>query len=221
MDIEQQKFKTFAVTIRPRNGIDDDAVTVVTEWIRKRSQYYHVITEKTGSAKHIHAALYLRLEITKSNMNTLLCRLGKKIGLDNEEITVMRQGLKILYSNDFVTTYLNKDDDTVVIATSLPEKQLLESWYPPKPLPLNKKKVQRHSKYYWDLEALWFTHKRPIEECNTQNVRNFLFNMMYAKRLIPVIRDDKSIVQTARHLTRFINKKDESTIELAPFENEE
>jgi len=221
MDNDNLKFKTFAITIRPRDGIDDDAIAVVNDWIRKRCEYYHVVTEKTGSARHIHAALYLRLEITKSNMNTLLCRLGSKIGLDNDEISVLRKGLKILYSNDFVTSYLNKDDDTKVISTSLPESKFLDSWYPPKPLSRNKKHIQRHSKYYWELEALWFQHKRPIEEVNTQNVRNFLFNMMYCKRLIPVIRDDKSIVQTARHLTRFINKKDESTIELAPFENEE
>lgn len=221
MDLESQKFKTYAITLRPRDGIDDDAVAVVTDWVRKRSEYYHIVTEKTGSARHLHAALYLRLEITKSNMNTLLCRLGKKIGLDNDELSVLRKGLKILYSNDFVSTYLDKDDDTEVIVSCLPEYKFLESWYPPKPLPLNKKKLQRHSKYYWELEALWFQHKRPIDEVNTQNIRNFLFNMMYCKRLIPVLKDDKTIIQTAKHLSRWINRKDESTIEIPPFDNEE
>jgi len=51
--------------------------------------------------------------------------------------------------------------------------------------------------------------------------RDFLFNMMYNERCINVIRDDKAIVQTARHLVRWLNKATHSTIELAPFEKEE
>ena len=74
---------------------------------------------------------------------------------------------------------------------------------------------------YWELEKLWYEHSRPGIEVNTENVRHFLFSMMYNKRLINIIKDDKTIIQTARHLTRWINKVDYSTIELAPFEKEE
>jgi len=45
--------------------------------------------------------------------------------------------------------------------------------------------------------------------------------MMYAERVLPVMRDDKTIVQTARHLVRWLNKTSYSSIELAPFEKEE
>ena len=221
MNNEIQKFRTFAITIRPRNGIDDDAIIVVTEWIRKRCTHYYIVTEKEGSAKHIHAALYLKVSVTRSQILTVLLRLGAKIDLDNDEIAVLRKGLRILYSNDFVENYLSKDDNTEVVASCLPESSTLLSWYPPKPQPLTKKIAARHSKYYWELEALWNLHKRPIEEANTPNIRNFLFNMMYNKRLIPVIKDDKSIIQVAKHLTRWINRKDESTIEIPPFETEE
>jgi hypothetical protein len=44
---------------------------------------------------------------------------------------------------------------------------------------------------------------------------------MYSLRILPVIKDDKTIIQTARHLTRWLTKKEHSTIELPPFEKEE
>lgn len=222
MSGDQQKFKSYAITIRPRNGIDEDQLPLVTDWIKKRCSHYHIVTEKEGSARHLHAAMYLLTPVKRSNMTVVLGRLGKKIGMDAEEICVMNRGVRILYSNDFVTNYLDKDDDTVVIASCLPEMGSLNSFYPPKPVAdVNQRKVAKHSKYYWELEKLWYEHKRPIDEPNTQNMRNFLFDMMYNKRLIPVIKDDKSILQVSRHLTRWVKKVDESTLELAPFEKEE
>lgn len=212
------KFSTFALTIRPRNGIDDGQLAVVTQWIRKRSTYYHIITEKSGPERHVHAALFLKQAVTKSNLTTILVRLCKdKLSFSPDELPILRKGIKILYNNDFIESYMDKDDATQVIATELPSQSHMESWFPPKPL----KKAEKHSHYYWNLEELWYKHQSPTIEFNTENARNFLFNLMYNLRTIPVIRDDKQIVQTARHLVRWLTKKDYSTIQLAPFENEE
>lgn len=217
-----QKFKTYALTIRPRNGIDNGALNLISDWIRKRCEFYHIITEKTGHERHVHAALFLKMPITKSNMNTLLVRLAKdSLGFDPEELTVLRKGVKILYSNDFIENYLDKDDDTEVVQTNLPATNHLDSWYPPKPIDPETSKQQKHSHYYWELERLWYMYMSPTYEVNTKTVRDFLFNMMYSERCINVIRDDKTIVQTARHLVRWINKTTTNTIELAPFEQEE
>jgi len=217
---EQCKFKTFALTVRPRDGISDQQVSILTAFIKKRTDHHHVVTEKLGSERHVHAALYLKTAITKSNFATLLTRLCKNtLDFDETELSVVRKGIKILYNNDFVENYLDKDDDTVVISTDLPESSHLESWYPPKPV--TKSKTQKHSAYYWELEKLWYELQSPTVEVHTLNARHFLYRLMYSDRVIPIIRDDKQIVQTARHLVRFINKADQSTIDLAPFEKEE
>lgn len=184
-----QKFRTYAVTLRPRNGIDDSQASKIVAWMKKRCTHLHVVSEKTGSARHVHAALYLKMDVTRSNFATVLVRLGAQLGFDEEEKVILRKGIRILYSDDFVQSYLDKDDDTEVLISDLPAVGTLYDWYPPKPSPVVH--TAKHSKYYWDLELLWNTHKRPVEECNTQNVRNFLFDMMYNKRCIPVIRDDK------------------------------
>lgn len=216
------KFSTYALTIRPRDGIDDGQIAVVTAFIKKRSDYYHIITEKTGHERHLHAACFFKMSVTKSNLATLLVRLAKNtLRLTEEEIPVLRKGIKILYNNDFIEKYMDKNDDTVVIASELPPAGHMESFFPPKPAPPETRKKEKHSAYYWNLEELWYKHVTPTTEVNTINARHFLFNMMYNLRLIPVIRDDKQIVQTARHLTRWIKKTDTDTIQMAPFEYEE
>ena len=219
MDV--QKYRTFAFLWRPRNGADSVSHdNSVLEWIRKRSTHYHVVAEKKGSERHLHACLYLKTEVTRSNFSLTLVRLGKQHDLDLEELTVLRKGVRIMYSNDFITKYLTKDADSEVIGSCLPEVATLEAFYPPKVVEAKTKKP-RHSLFYWELEKLWYEHRRPCEEVNTVNVRSFLFRMMYKDRLIAVIRDDRAIVQTARHLTRFLNKSENSTIEIPAFEKEE
>ena len=212
------KFKTYAFTLRPQDGIDDEHIKKMEKFVRKNCEYYHLISEKTGYARHLHAALYLKKESSRSHLSVQFSRLFSD--LSPTERTVMLKGLKVLYNNDWVTNYLDKDDDTVVIASNLPEKNHLEAWYPVKQdIDANKKKKCSH--YYWELEELWYKYQPVDAEVNTMVVRDFLFRMMYAERVLPVMRDDKTIVQTARHLVRWLNKTSYSSIELAPFEKEE
>lgn len=211
------KFSTYALTFRPKDGVDDDQVQKLTAWISKRCVYYHIVTEKTGSARHLHAGLFLRTPITRSNIGVLLSRLFAD--LPSNEKRVWLNGIKIMYNEDFIDKYLDKDDDTVVIASCLPEKGHLESYFPSKPLPVER--TRKCSAYYHELETLYYKFVEPHTDVNTMNVRNFLFKMMYSERCIPVIKDDKTIIQTARHLVRWINKAEYSTVVMPPFEQEE
>lgn len=211
------KFTTFALTFRPRL-LDDDHVAKLAKWITQRSVYYHIVTEKKDGARHIHAALVLRKEMARSNLQTLL---GRLFVLDPAE---RRHAwcLKVWYNGDWLQQYLDKNDDTVVVSSCLPESRRLDSYFPPVPSsdkPVDKK--TRCSVYYRKLESLWNEYQPPHMEVNTVTVRNFLFKMMYAERVIDIIRDDKGVIQVARHLTRWLKKLDESTIELPPYEKEE
>lgn len=220
--MNEQKFKTFALTFRPRNGVEPFQLPLISDWIKKRSEYYHVITESEGPSLHVHAALYLKVAVRKSDFATVWIRVCKKLGLDPEELSVQRKGIKILYNNDFVDKYLTKDDLADVICSNLPESHFLESWYPPKPVDPVVSRARKCSTFYWNLESLWYKHSRPELEINRENCEHFLFNMMYNERCINVMRDDKTIRQTARHLSRWLNKTSESCMqELAPFEKDE
>lgn len=213
------KFSTFALTIRPKEGIVDDDIDKTMGFIRRVAEYYHVVTEKTGSERHIHAAVVLKTACSKGEMCTRVLRLFKL--LSPEEKNVLRHGVKIMYNMDFITKYLDKDDDTVVVASCLPESGTVESYFPPKPVELTEGKLRKCSVYYHELERMWYENRQPHHETSTRCTRDFLFEMMYSKRCLPVIRDDKQIIQTSRHLTRWLNKTSSSTIDLPPFEKEE
>lgn len=213
-----EKVKTYALTIRPLDGITDDQIKKISKYVKKKCVYYHVVTEKTMAERHIHAGLFLESPTSRSNFVTDIMRLFKE--LTPREKSVLRGGIKIMYNYDFINSYLDKDDDTVVIESCLPESGHIESFFPPKPV-VSENKAKKCSLYYHELESLWMQHQNPSIEINTINARDFLFKMMYSLRCLPVIRDDKQIIQVARHLVRWLNKQEESTIELPCFEKEE
>lgn len=212
-----EKCQSYALTIRPLDGITDSQISKTVNYIKRTCDYYHVITEKTMAARHLHAGIFTKNSKTRANIVTEVLRLFKD--LEPKEKSVLRSGIKIMYNGDFIKNYLSKGDDTVVIESHLPEAGHLESYFTPKPLP--KEKAPKHSLYYHQLSSLWYEHRSPAFEVTTVTVRDFLFEVMYSKRVINVIRDDRSIIQTARHLTRWLNKDTTSCLELPPFEKEE
>lgn len=216
---EVQSYKTFAITIRPKDGVSDQHVDKTMKWCRKHALYYHVITEKTGSQRHIHAGVFLNKEKKKNDVCIMLCGLFKD--LTAEEKSVLRKGVKIMYNWDFIDNYLDKDDDTCVVGSNLPEERHIEGYFPPKPLEKKEGSARKCSLYYHELERMWYEHRNPAFEVTTVTTRDFLFEMMYDKRILPVIRDDKQIIQVSRHLTRWLNKVTSSSIELPVFEKEE
>ena len=211
-------FSTFAVTIRPRDGITDPQIALFTKFFCKgRTDFSYVVTEKTGDERHLHAALILKKSCTLSNFTTQVIRLYKD--LDNDEKSNLRRGVKIWYNDDFLT-YLKKGDDTVVIHSNLPEAGCLESYYPPKPLP---KATQRNLNMHTTMiryEALWREHIAPHVEVNTMNVRDFLTRMQYDVRVIGLMTD-QNLIQHSKWFTRWMMKADACKISLPVFEKEE
>ena len=204
------KIRSYALTIRPRDGVDHEQIIRFVSWVRKHCDYHHVITEKTDHERHIHAALFLKKKTSRSNLCLLLCRLFKE--LDTEELATLRGGVKKMYNIDFIKTYMDKDDHTIVIDKNLPEESTLEEYFSEIPPP-KKKGPSSTDPFYKNLEKLWWTYKRPIEETNPKNLRNFLMNMMNNERKIRVIADNRKIFSLSCALSRYINKETEFHVE--------
>lgn len=212
------KFKTFAVTIRPRCGVTDKHIETFTKYFCKgRTEYSYVVTEKCDGERHLHAALLLKKVSSLSNFCTTVIRLYKD--LDPEERSNLRKSIKVWYSNDFID-YIKKGDNTVVIHSNLPEKQSLESYYPPKPILKGKKTYLYMHDVMGKYETLWRTYVAPHVEVNTSNVRDFLFRMQYEEREIGLLTDTQ-MFQRSKWFTRWMMKADICRLELPPFEKEE
>lgn len=213
------KFSTFAITIRFRDGITDDEVIKTTAFIKKKSEHYYVITEKEEDQRHIHAGIILKKPTTRPNLCTEFVRLFKN-DHDSEELSVLRKGIKVMYSYDFISNYMTKGDSTVVIDSNMPEQHHIEHYFPAPLETVKERHALQHHKMMKDLESLWYEHMAPHVEINTMNVRDFLFNMQYNERKIGLM-DDKKMFQVSRWLTRWMNKVDNCKLELPPFEKEE
>jgi len=204
------KIRSYAITFRPRDGVTDSHIKVFTQYVEKHCDYYYVITEKLGAERHIHAGIFLKNAVTKSNLGKSLKAAIK--GLSTEEYLVFRKGIKKMYNHDFMDNYMNKGDDTCVILKCLPEAATLDSYFSEvsPPAKMGPKAVDS---YFSNLEALWFTHKRVEEECNPENLRHFLMKMMNVTRVIRIVSDNRKVFAISCALARYINKEDTWNVE--------
>jgi len=198
------KIRSFAITIRPRDGIDNEQIIRFVTWVKKHCTYHHVITEKKDHERHVHAGIFLKKAKTHSNLSTDILRLFKD--LDTQERSTLRGGIKKMYNIDFIKNYMEKDDDTVVVDKNLPEEATLDMYFAEIPSP-KKKGPKATDPLFSHLESLWWTYKRPIEETNPENLRHFLMNMMNNERKIRVIQDNRKIFSLSCALSRYINKE--------------
>lgn len=206
--------RSYAVTHRPRGGVSDADISLFTKWVKKHTDYHFVITEKDEDQRHIHAGLFLKKPTLHSNVAITLVRLFKD--LDVEERAVLRSGIRPMYNNDFIASYMSKGDSTVVIERSLPEVATLDAYFAEVP-DKRKKGPTAVDPFYNNLEKLWYLHKRPIEECNPVNLRNFLMRMMNDLRVIRVISDNRKVFQISCALSRYINKETSWNVDPDPF----
>lgn len=212
------KLKTFAVTIRPKDGITDTQIKTFVSYAKRKCEYYYIITEKEDDERHIHAGLFYKKETQRSNITIELSRLFKDLSPDERK--VLMQGVKVMYNNDFISKYMNKGDSTTIVESNLPEIGTLESFYPP-PLPTGtERKHLNHHSLMKQYEVLWNTYRAPHVEIITSNVRDFLFDMQYNKRTIGLLTDNV-MFQHAKWFTRWMMKADVCRLDLPPFEKEE
>lgn len=210
------KYQSYALTIRPLDGATDIHDDILCRFVRKYCEYYYIVSEKTDYERHLHAGIFMKKMTSRSDLSIMLKRIFKDFS--PEEKRVLNQGIRIMYNIDFVENYLDKDDDTELILQNLPEAAHLEAYWPPSKEQEKAKARAAVDKYYANLEYLWYQHQNPSVEVTYETCCRFLSRMMYSDRLIRVLRDDRAISQTARHLSRYIRKDDRYIPSLAAWE---
>lgn len=200
----KKSYKSYAVTVRPRDGATLLHDNLLTEFARKYCDYYHIVSEKLETDRHLHAALFLKRGVSRSNFLLMVKRVFKM--LDDDEKRVLNQGVRIMYNADFMDEYLDKDDDTEVIASNRPETHSLDAYWPPSAEQEKAKASQAVDKYYAKLEMYWNQHRGPGVEQTYENVCAFVSDMMNDKRVIRVISDDRKLKATARALQRYMTR---------------
>ncbi len=183
-------FRSWAVTVRPLHGVNQLHINSYMRWAAK-ADYSFIATEKEGDERHIHSALYFKKPCNKSQLGTRILSIPCFADLSKDEKSVLRQGIKILYNNDFVDNYicdnpekLESGDDCTILQDNLPgdTNDLLE-YYPP---PGDKSAVRPPGDpWLLKMEALWKEHgPQNPEYISEGDVSAFFNSMMFEKRLI-------------------------------------
>lgn len=209
-------YKSYAVTVRPRDGVTPEQITKFMKWVRKMCVYYYVVTEGEGATRHIHAGLFMYKAQKRSNLCTALVRQFPE--LDNEESRILKAGVRVQYDINFIESYLTKDEEVIEIASTLPEVGKLEGFWPPAAEQAKAKAAKAVDKYFAKLEMLWNEHRGPSVEVTQKNVGDFLFDMMYDTRAIRCIVDPKRGKQTVTVLLNYLSRKTVCDYDWAPWE---
>ena len=213
--MDSRTFKSFSITIRPKDGITDEQIQKYCAFSKKKSLYCYIVTEKEASERHVHAALITDKATRVDNLQRSIINLYPDFTNAEKRVAIL---VKPMYNFTWIT-YLQKGDSTVIVESNLPEVALLDSYFPEEPK--NKVRSTVKSTYYGRLEKLWFENTTPDVDPIPVNCRNFLFDMMYNKRVIDPLRDDKTIIQVSRHLSRYIKKTNISCVFPSEFELDE
>jgi len=205
------KYKSFAFTIRPRQGVTDDQIKTVTKYCKNHCTYYHVITEKDAEQLHLHVGMFLKEPRARNKINEEVFRHKCFKDLDSQERPCQLNGTKIMYNRDWVNKYCDKEDNTVVIASNLPELHHIDHFFPSKE-EQDKAKAKAAlnnaaDKRMCRLEQMWYECRDPGVEVNYTNVAHFYSDMMYCTRVLRVIHCPRKLSQQIHSLVRYINKK--------------
>lgn len=202
------EYSAYAITIRPADGITDDQIQAVTKFIISRCDYYVIVTEKTGAARHLHAGLFLKKPVQKKVINVRLRELKCFKALSNSEKYVMNKGTKIMYNRDFIDEYLTKGDDTEIIDINAPPEDCSD-YFPP---PEEQDRAMRSARIntaknakLQELEELFLEHGPP-HMSSFKVAKNFLADMMFNKRLIKGYKDMRELNATATMFMHYVLK---------------
>lgn len=111
--MSERKYRAFAFTIRPKNGLTEALRDEFIKWVESKNGGFCVL-EGEGTSLHMHGGMFLETETTKSNFNFQLQRHFEKHRSDEDSTRVQRGGTRIMYNMDFLDKYLDKDDSRLV-----------------------------------------------------------------------------------------------------------
>lgn len=189
-----KKFKSLAVTIRPRDGVANDLLKEFQTWFDKQ-EYIYAVTEKEGSARHIHFQTWGE-EKYVSDMKKQMKRICQRKITDwdkaQEKYTVF---VKAAY-NDWYEDYLEDNPDKPEEVNELVNKipNCTMDYYPDEEEDERMKAASNAvDKHYHELteELDSYILQHDIVDITKLTVAKFLHQKQHIDKTMKVIREQK------------------------------
>lgn len=206
-------FRSFCITIRPRDGIKDNLVAKITSWLKKQ-QHAVAVLEMENEARHLHAQIWSDNERHKNDITKQMKRFCEALveDWDNAQTKVLRGGVKVAYSDWYLEYLLDNDDKEYndrVLVNNPPDKT--ERFYPTEEEQERVKEVANsidprftkleHEFYEWNEIHQY--------EVNMKAIALFLNWAMFQERTIKVIIQPRDRYAFASALFLYISKSND------------
>lgn len=196
-------YKAWAITVRPRNGISDERVSDYKDWIEKSPKIdgAYGVLEKLAEERHLHLAVFFSEGRRKGDVNKQIERIFLKRPVEDGELKVLRSGTKIMYSDDFIKNYLDKNDETQVVINVVPQDTL--AYYPtPEEQEAVKSQSRAVDQYFHSINEK-YTSWLGDRMNDIQMVKWWMGIAMYEDKTIRVITDPRKLGQIIESLYRY------------------
>ena len=188
-------YRAWAITIRPRNGISDERVSDYIDWIEKSPKVAgsYGVCEKLAEERHLHLAVFFTEGRRKGDVNKQIERIFQRRVVEDGELKVLRSGTRIMYNDDFMKKYLDKNDDTEVVVNNVPPDT--QEYYPTDEEQEAVKSQKNAVDQFFHSLNVKFSSWRG-DRCNDiQMVRWWFGFAMYDEKSIRVITDTRKLNQ--------------------------
>lgn len=189
-----KKYKSFAITVRPRQGISEAVSKEVIKWLEKQD-YYGYVFEGEGITRHMHAQVWMEKAVPKGVIQMAMVRIGERklADWDEEQKSVMRRGIRIAYS-DWLNDYCLENDEKIDPENKEVNEPLkTNEFYPTEEeQEALEKKVTACDQKYHDLNVMYTDWLEKNGKVNRLGLAaEFLSWAMFSEKCIKVIEDPK------------------------------
>lgn len=201
------KFRSFASTISLHNqDISGDVKEYITTWLESKLGAFGVLESDKSGKLHCHFQIWLEKASTK---DSVFKRFNAQIQKHSPS-SILNVAVKhiIAYNDDYYNNYCKKDIVETLI-DNVPEDPRT-SFYPTEAEQSRAKKKSKCSDYYFNnLDCLLDEHYPDIKLNNVypiithKEIATALYELMFQKKLIAVIVDDKRRRNVAKCLFHY------------------
>ena len=218
--MSKQKYSCFAFTLRPRDGIRDTDISVISKRLLPSCQYYHIITEKLEEERHIHGCVILSAPKDISYFNKRMKTFFSYLIDEDRAVWKVAYKGKPWYNEDWYVNYCNKDDNTVVIFNKMCTQDERLSLYVD--VQVQDRSSRAADPYFARLEKMWDEQKYSVvydstpvplgytryisKMCTLQEIERFLATNMYDLRTLRCVQDSRKLRRICHTLYHYITR---------------
>ncbi len=201
-------FRSYCITIRPRDGISDLTVEKTKKWL-SNLDYAVAVLEMENEARHLHAQIWTNTPKSKGDIAKAVQRICERSVKDWDEaqLKVLRAGVKIAYS-DWYLDYLVENDlkttEPNIIYKQVPPLTL--DFYATEEEQQNIQKLKTAvDPRFADMEikCLAFLGERQV---TVKSVASFLADAMFVTRTMKCVLQQRDRIALAKTLYAYMAK---------------